>query len=74
MVGENGPELAYMPPSQIFNAGDTRQMLRDDSAGEIAALRDEQRRQAAAMASTMARLTRVVERWDGDGIPETRAV
>lgn len=74
MVGENGPELAYMPPSQIFNAGDTRQMLRGDSAGEIAALRDEQRRQAAAMAGTLARLTRVVERWDGDGIPETRAV
>lgn len=74
MVGENGPELAYLPPSQIFNAGDTRQMLRGDSAGEIAALRDEQRRQAAAMANTLARLTRVVERWDGDGIPETRAV
>jgi len=27
MVGEGGPELAYMPPSRIYSNSDTRQML-----------------------------------------------
>ena len=27
MVGEAGPELAYMPPARIYSNGDTRQML-----------------------------------------------
>ena len=41
---------------------------------ELAALRDDQRAQASSMAALTARMTRLLERWDADGIPETRVV
>ncbi|MDA8522306.1 hypothetical protein [Acidovorax sp. NCPPB 4044] len=34
VVGEQGPELAYMPPARIYTASDTRSMLR--TGGQIA--------------------------------------
>ena len=40
---------------------------------EIRALREEQRAQAAAFAAFMSRFTRIVEKWDGDGMPSVRA-
>lgn len=45
MVGELGPELAYLPPARIYNAGETRSLLSgagndsDGAAGLAAALR-----------------------------------
>lgn len=45
MVGEQGPELAYMPPSRIYTAADTSAMLGGGSnaamVAELRALRDE---------------------------------
>lgn len=41
---------------------------------ELAALRDDQRAQASSMAAMQARVARLLERWDADGIPETRVV
>ena len=46
MVGEQGPELAYMPPARIYNAGDTAAMVRGDGGyaelvTEVRALRAE---------------------------------
>lgn len=46
MVGERGPELAYMPPARIYTAGDTSQMFNGSSANsdlieEVKALKSE---------------------------------
>lgn len=45
MVGERGPELAYMPPAKIYNASDTRQMMggNDELVSEVRGLRAEVR-------------------------------
>ncbi len=76
IVGENGPELELTGPSRIFNATQTANLLYggQEVAGEVRALREDNRAQARAMAELQARMTRLLERWDGDGMPETRAV
>lgn len=33
MVGERGPELAYLPPARIYTASDTRSMLTNNGSG-----------------------------------------
>jgi len=69
LVGERGPELVnFKTPAQIYNAGKTQQMLQtgtNTSSGPDPA--------QVATLSLLARFTRVVERWDGNGMPETRA-
>lgn len=37
MVGEQGPELAYMPPARIYTAADTRAMQGGGNGAEVAA-------------------------------------
>ena len=49
-------------------------MTSDDTAVEIRALREENKAQALAMVQLQSRLTKIFERWDGNGIPETRVV
>jgi len=39
---------------------------------ELRSLRDDNRVQARSIAALNLRMTRVFERWDGDGLPETR--
>jgi hypothetical protein len=46
MVGEQGPELAYLPPARIYNAQDSQRMVGGDT-GQIARLIDVNERQAA---------------------------
>ena len=51
LVGERGPELEATGPSRLFTAGETRRLLAPDSgsdetAGEVAALRRQQAREA----------------------------
>lgn len=79
LVGESGPELEVTGPSRIYNSRDTLSMLRsnngnEEMAAELRALREENRAQARAMVTLQARLTRLMERWDGDGMPEQRVV
>lgn len=45
-----------------------------DVAEELRELREENRAQARAMVALQQRMTRLLEKWDGDGIPEERAV
>ena len=51
MVGEQGPELAYMPPARIYNANDTRGML---GGGTDPALLEEVRALRAELAAIRA--------------------
>jgi hypothetical protein len=41
---------------------------------ELVALRDDQRAQSASMAALMLRMSKMLERWDQDGLPEERVV
>lgn len=79
MVGEKGPELAFMPPARIYTASDTRRMAANDQGGaavahELSQLRSDNRAQAMALAQLNARMVRLLERWETDGMPETRVV
>ena len=76
MVGENGPELInFDRPGMVYTAAQSSNLLSGDQvAGEIRGLRDDTRAQARALVQIQARMAKLFERWDGDGIPETRAV
>lgn len=76
LVGERGPELIdFMRPGMVYDAGKTALMMGGDNvAHELRVLRDENAAQARALVGLQARMTRLLERWDGDGMPEVRAV
>lgn len=75
IVGETGPEIEATGPAMYWSATQTASMLGGQgTADEIRALRDENRAQARAMMQMQARMTKLFERWDGAGLPETRVV
>jgi phage-related tail protein len=77
MVGEQGPELInFARPGQVYTAGQTASILGGGTevAEEIRGLRKECQAQARAMVQMQNRMTRLLERWDGSGMPETREV
>lgn len=78
VVGEEGPELVnFAQPSMVYTSAQTSNLLgRGDSEGVIAelrSLREDNRAQAQALVRMQARLVALMERWDGDGMPEERA-
>jgi len=78
VVGEEGPELVnFAQPSMVYTSAQTRNLLGwGDSEGVIAelrSLREDNRAQAQALVRMQARLVALMERWDGDGMPEERA-
>lgn len=74
MVGERGPELInFGAPGQIYTAAQTSSILSGEQvASELRALREEQAAQARSTAAINLRMTRILERWDGDGQPPVR--
>lgn len=80
LVGENGPELEITGPSRILNATDTSRLLSGGGGGgaelvaELRALRADNQAQARAIVQLQQRMTKVIERWDGNGLPEERVV
>lgn len=76
LVGERGPELEVTGPARIWSAEDTRRMLSGGAdagtADEIRALRQEQQAQARAQVALEARMVKLLERWERDGMPTTR--
>jgi len=78
LVGEQGPELVnFARPSMIYTAGETADILKggsdtSDTAYEIRQLRQENQAQSRSMVSLQSRMTRLIERWDGDGLPTER--
>lgn len=77
MVGEMGPELAYLPPAHIYTAGDTSAMLSGDSGGdtanEISQMRRESKILLGQVASLINRQLKLSQEWDGNGLPQQRA-
>ncbi len=76
LVGEAGPELVdFNAPAMVYSNAQLRSAMGgDETAAEVRALREENRAQSRAMVALQARMTRLIERWDGDGIPEERVV
>lgn len=77
LVGEEGPELInFKQPGMVYTADQTSTMMGGSVAlvDEVRALRGDNQAQARAMVQIQARLTKLMERWDADGLPETRAV
>jgi hypothetical protein len=78
MVGEEGPELVnFARPSMIYTAGETADILRGGQsdmtvANEIRSLREENQAQSRALVGLQSRMNRLLERWDGDGLPTER--
>jgi hypothetical protein len=74
MVGENGPELEVTGPARYFSASQTANMMGGGAevAMEIRGLREENKAQARALVGLQSRMTRLLERWEGDGLPSER--
>ena len=75
LVGEQGPELInFKRPGQVYTASETQSIMSggNESNLEIRQLREENRAQSRAMVGLQARMTRILEQWDGDGIPTER--
>lgn len=74
IVGENGPELEATGASRIYNASQTADMLSGGTtvANQIAGLREEMKASLYAVAKNTAQTANRLNRWDGDGLPDTR--
>jgi hypothetical protein len=72
LVGEQGPELVQLPPSRIYNAGDTRRL----TAGSDADLKA-QVQQLIAVCTQLVVNTRtssdIHRQWNNEGIPQARS-
>jgi hypothetical protein len=74
IVGERGPELEMTGPARYMSNANLAAMMGGGSNEEIRALREENKVQMRALVSLQNRMTKLLERWDGDGLPEERAV
>ena len=77
IVGENGPEIEYTPPSRIFSNSQSRGMMsaaNDDTANEIKNLRAELQAIGLALAKNTGEAAKILRKFDGDGMPAERVV
>jgi tape measure domain-containing protein len=73
IVGENGPELEKTGASRIFSNGQSKSLLNmDELLAEIRQLREDARANANAVEKNTAETSRIINRWDGDGMPAVR--
>lgn len=76
MVGEAGPELEVTGPARYYSAAETAALMGGGAevAAELRYLREENRAQSRAIIGLQNRMTKLLEQWDGDGLPATREV
>lgn len=78
IVGEDGPELEATGPSRIWNDAQLRSVLdgggQNATASELSALRSDFRAQSRSQVSINARILKLFELWDANGMPEVRTV
>ena len=77
LVGEEGPELVnFRSPGMVYTSAQTQNLLGGSGGqeiiGELRSLREDQRAQSKALVALQSRMTRIIERWEGDGMPSTR--
>jgi TP901 family phage tail tape measure protein len=76
LVGEEGPELAWMPPARVYSHSQTQGMLGGAAAGgsaEIASLRQDLREGLGQLAVRVAELHKLHKKWDANGLPAERS-
>jgi hypothetical protein len=75
IVGEQGPELEYGGPSDVIDNPKTRALI-DNTAvvAEIRQLREELQAANYQIAKNTNKASKVLDRWDIDGIPEERTL
>lgn len=72
VVGENGPELEYTPPSHIYNSSQSESLIDiDELVAEVKKLRQDIRTGQAAIAASNNKTAKVLTKWDYDGLPAT---
>ena len=79
IVGENGPELEYTGPSQIFSNATSGSLLSQEEMleelrllrEEVSEMRKENRTGQAALVSSNNKTAKVLNKWDYDGLPAT---
>ena len=75
IVGEQGPELEFTGASRIYNSDQTKSLLStDELISEIRRLRNETGEANFAIAANTAKFTKLLARWDADGLPEERVL
>lgn len=73
IVGENGPELESTGASRIYNANQLGGMMSGNGTREeVKALREEMRAALFQIAKNTGKTSDQLNRWDGDGLPDTR--
>ena len=82
LVGEEGPEIInFSSPGKVYTANQTKKMLSGDgsstdtaTADEVKALRQDMRAAFTQIATIEKTMLKVFERWDVNGLPETRVI
>jgi predicted nucleic acid-binding Zn-ribbon protein len=75
LVGEQGPELEYTPPSRIYSNSDTSDMFdMSELVVEVKQLREDMRSANYAIAKNTQKTAKTLEKFDYDGLPEQRTV
>ena len=75
LVGEEGPEILDMGPSSVSsNKNTSRALDNKELVKEIKALREQMRSDSAANLTANKKTAKLLENWDGDGMPAERIV
>lgn len=75
MVGERGPELEFTGPSRIMSNADIMSSMNNaDVKAELKQLRADLNSGMFAVARNTMQTAKLLDRWDGDGLPAERTV
>jgi len=75
VVGERGPELEYTGASQIFSSNQSKALMdMSEVVEEVRQLRMDLEKTNYQMLKNSNKVTKFVDKWDGDGLPATRTV
>lgn len=75
VVGEQGPELEYTGPSSIFSNAQSQALLdMSEVVEEVRLLRQDLEKSNYQMLKNSNRVTKFIDKWDGDGLPDTRTL
>jgi hypothetical protein len=75
VVGEDGPELEYTPPSRIYSNSDSSDVFDvSELVAEVRQLRDDMRSANYAIARNTQKTSKILEKFDYDGLPEQRII
>ena len=75
VVGEQGPELEYTGPSNIFSNQKSKALVDNVILiSEVRKLREEMKQGNFQIAKNTGKMAKINDRWDSDGLPSTRSI